>query len=100
MQRTFVMLFGLAVIGYAFIRAPARMKPACTRQLKGWQKLFGAVAIVVTVLIMLNPEFLALGLLGDTAFFEMFVLALSFQMHRYAIGACRGFFTMLRTGLR
>jgi len=39
------------------------------------------------VLILINPEFLALGLLGDTAFFEMLVLALSLQMHLFVTRA-------------
>jgi hypothetical protein len=47
------------------------------------------------MLIILNPEFLALGLLGDTAFFDMFVLALSLQMHMVVARACRACVTVL-----
>jgi len=35
---------------------------------------------VMTMIILLNPEFLALGLLGDSAIFDMLALALSVQM--------------------
>jgi hypothetical protein len=48
---------------------PNRIKPAWSQQLKGWQKLFGLVGVILAVLIIINPELLALGLLGDTAFF-------------------------------
>lgn len=42
------------------------------------------------MLMMLNPEFVALGLFSDAAFFDMVVLALSLQMHSLFIRACRG----------
>jgi hypothetical protein len=38
---------------------------------------------------MINPEFVALGLLGDTAFFDLLVLALGLQMHTIIIEAWR-----------
>ena len=68
--------------------------------MKGWQKLFGVLALVLTVLILLNPDFLALGLLGDTAFFDIFVLALSLQLHTYATQVCRWFVTVVSRGIR
>jgi hypothetical protein len=43
-------------------------KPASFRPFTGWQKLAGAIALILALLIVLNPEFLALGLVGDTAF--------------------------------
>jgi uncharacterized membrane protein YkgB len=48
--------------------------------LNGWQKLFGLIAVIMAVLILMNPDFLALGLLGDTTFFDVLVMALSLQM--------------------
>lgn len=70
------MLFALAIVAVAFTRA--RSQP-----LLGWQKLFGAIAVVSVILILLQPEFLALGLFSDTAFFDMLVLAMSLQMHMW-----------------
>jgi hypothetical protein len=45
------------------------------------------VAFILAVLIILNPEFLALGLVGDTAFFDGLVLLLSLQLQMYAARA-------------
>jgi hypothetical protein len=38
------------------------------------------VAVIGAVLILINPEFLALGLLGDAAFVDLLVLLLSLQL--------------------
>jgi hypothetical protein len=38
------------------------------------------VAVILAVLIVINPEFLALGLLGDAAFFDALVLLFSLQL--------------------
>jgi hypothetical protein len=58
-----------------------RIKPAGSQPLKWWQKLAGGVAVILAVLIVINPEFLALGLLGDAAFFDALVLLFSLQLH-------------------
>ncbi len=76
------MLFALAIIAVAFTRS--RSQP-----LLGWQKLFGAIGVVSVILILLQPELLALGLFGDTAFFDMLVLAMSLQMHMLVTRALR-----------
>jgi hypothetical protein len=90
MQMQFIILLGLVLVSvWAMTRARNRVKPIWAQQLKGWQKIFGVIAIVAMVLIVLNPEFLALGLLGDTAFFDLFVLALSLQMHTFVVRGCR-----------
>jgi hypothetical protein len=82
MQTQFIILVGLALLlAAAFKRTPYRSKPAWSQHLKGWQKVLGLISFVAVILLMLNPEFLALGLLGDTAFFDLLVLALSLQMH-------------------
>lgn len=75
-----ILILGLAILAYAFTRAPNRIKLAWSQQFKGWQKLFGFVAVILAVLILINPEFFALGLLGDTAFFDAFVLLLGLQL--------------------
>lgn len=69
------------ILVIAFNQSPARAKSQWWQHLKGLQKVIGLVAFVGVLLIMINPEFLALGLLGDTAFFDMLVLALTLQMH-------------------
>ena len=55
--------------------------------LTGWQKLFGVVALVAAVVVFLNPEFIVLGLMGDTAFFDMLVFMLALQGHGLAARA-------------
>jgi hypothetical protein len=54
--------------------------------LQGWHKLFGLAAFLVAIVIMLNPELLALGLVGDAAFFDLLVLALSVQIRGIMVG--------------
>jgi hypothetical protein len=49
--------------------------------------LFGVLAFILVVLVVINPEFLALGLVGDTAFFEAFVLLLGLQFQSVATRA-------------
>jgi uncharacterized membrane protein YkgB len=101
MQTRLILLLGLAaVLACAMTCARGRTKPAWSQHLKGWQKVFGAIAVVLTLLVILNPEFLALGLLGDTAFFDMLVLALSLQMHLFAARALRSCMSVLTSGMR
>ena len=47
------------------------------------------LAVLLPLLIIFNPELLALRFLGDTALFEMLVLGLSLQMHTHVAGAIR-----------
>jgi hypothetical protein len=68
-------------------RSSDRTRLGWLRDLSGWQKVFGAVAIVAALLIVLNPEFFALGLLGDTAFFDLLALALALQLHTIFVQA-------------
>jgi hypothetical protein len=84
------MFLWLAMIAFAVTRA--RML-----RLQGWQKLFGVIALVCAVVILLQPEFLALGLFGDTAFFDVLVLSMSLQMHMFATGALRWCAAVLRS---
>ena len=76
MRQTIIILACLAFIAYAIARRSSRR----FEHLNGWQKIFGLVAVFLVVLILINPECLALGLLGDTTFFDVFVMALSLQM--------------------
>jgi hypothetical protein len=85
-----------ALILFAFIvtvvvagrtRRAAMPQPTWAAQLRGWHKIFGLVALVAAVVIMLNPEFLALGLVGDAAFFDVLVLLLSLQLKGFVLQA-------------
>jgi hypothetical protein len=100
MHTTFLLLLGLGIIAYAATRKPRKNGHTWFQHLKGSQKVFGLVAVVLTILIILNPELAALGLFGDAAFFDMLVVALSLQMHTYAIRGCRWCITALAKVLR
>jgi hypothetical protein len=100
MQKAAIILFGLAVLAYVGTRSKDKATPSRFQHLKGWQKLFGVLAIVLTMLIILNPELLALGLLGDTALVDMLVMALSLQMHTFVVRAFRRCVAVLSIGVR
>jgi hypothetical protein len=72
--------FAGAIFVTARTRRTAKPQPAWAVQLRGWHKIFGLVALALALVIMLNPEFLALGLVGDAAFFDVLVLLLSLQL--------------------
>jgi len=80
MSRSTVIIFGAALLAYAFTRLPEKYRPAWARRFTPWQVLLGVVGIVMAVAIVLNPEILALGILGDTAFFDLLVLAIGLQL--------------------
>jgi hypothetical protein len=82
MQAATIILFGLAILAFVFFRTPEKCKSA-------WQNLLGVVAFILALLIIMNPEFLALGLLGDAAFFDVLVLLLSLQLQTFAVRASR-----------
>jgi hypothetical protein len=81
MQTIAFILLGLAALAYARVHPPKLCQPTRFPPFKGWQKLLGLAAIAIALLIVLNPEFLALGLLGDSTFFDLLVVALTLQMH-------------------
>ena len=80
MQITPTLLFGLALAAYALTRVPDKYRPAWTHRLNSWQALIGVVAVVMAVLIVMNPEFYVLGILGDSAFFDLLVLAIGLEL--------------------
>lgn len=100
MKRATIILLGLAMFALASMRSARKTKFKWLRQLSGSQKIFGVVAFLLVLLILLNPEFLALGFLGDTAFFDMLVLAIGLQLHTYVLRAGRGLITALKRTLR
>ena len=99
MNTTAILLLALILLACAVRRSP-RIEPVWSQHRKGGQKVFTLAAFIMALLIVMNPEFLALGLLGDTAFFDMLVLALSLQMHMFALRAFRRCFDALRRALR
>ena len=80
MQMTPTSIFGLALFAYALTCVPDKYRPAWTHRLGSWQTLIGLVAVIAAILIVMNPEFYALGILGDSAFFDLLVLAISIQL--------------------
>jgi hypothetical protein len=76
------------------------MRPAWFDHLNGWQKIFGLIAVMLAVLILMNPDFLALGLLGDSTFFDVLVFALSLQMLVFVQWAWRSLCTAFARSLR
>lgn len=92
MKLTTITLIGFVlVVACAAKHGRSGQRRVWSEHLQGWHQLFGWVAFIVTLLIMMNPEFLALGLLGDAAFFDMLVLALSLQLRSVVFHAWRCF---------
>jgi hypothetical protein len=82
-------ILSLVILAYALTLRFGKFKPARFQTFTGWQKLAGAVALIIALLIVLNPEFLALGLVGDTAFFDLLVFAITLQLQGYGTRAWR-----------
>jgi len=80
MQTSPDILFGLALFAFALSLLPDKHRPAWIHRLTTWQLLIGLVALIVAALIVVTPEFYALGILGDSAFFDILVLAITFQL--------------------
>lgn len=73
----------MPLIVMGFVLVALALQRARSQTLRGWQKVFGVIAFVFAVVLLLQPEFLALGLFGDTAFLDLLVLAMSLQMHMF-----------------
>jgi len=80
MQSAPNILIILAILAWICIRRSSGLKSANSDNLRWWQKLVGIVALLCVVMVAENPEFWALGLFGDTAFFDVFVLLMSIQL--------------------
>jgi hypothetical protein len=88
-------LIGLGMLAFASFRMLKRINPKYSRSLKWWQKLLGVVAALLVVFIIINPEFAALGLLGDTAFVDLLVLMLSLHLQSITVQVRRRMDPML-----
>ncbi len=100
MQKVTFILLGLMMLAYAVTQSQHKTKPSRFQHLKGWEKLIGVLAVICTLLIVLNPEFLAFGFIGDAAFFDVLVLAISLQMHLLVRQAFRRSVDLLSRGVR
>ena len=78
MRGIYAIIFGLALFACALSRVPDRYKPSA--HLQSWRTLIGLVAMIMAILIVITPEFYALGLLGDSSFFDLLVLAIGIQL--------------------
>ena len=74
-------MFGLALFVFALTFLPDKYRPTWIHRLNSWQALIGLVAVIAATLIVMTPEFYALGVLGDSTFFDLLVLAISLQLH-------------------
>ena len=74
------MIIGLVLFVFALAFVPDKYKPTWIYRLSWWQVLIGLVATIAALLIVMNPEFLALGILGDSTFFDLLVLAIGVQL--------------------
>ena len=83
-QATPAILLGLAMLAYALTRLPDKYRPAWSHRLDSWRTWIGLLAVIIAIVIMMNPEFYALGILGDSAFFDFLVLCLTFQLQSIA----------------
>ena len=90
MHLTPATIIGFALFVFALAFVPDKYKPAWIYRLSWWQVLIGLVATVAAFLIIMNPEFLAWGILGDSAFFDLLVLAIGIQLQMILsrIGVC------------
>ena len=74
-----VLIFALVLLGYATFQQSRKARPSAPGK-QWWQQLLGVIAFLAAIVIIINPEFVALGFLGDTAFFDLLVLLLSLQL--------------------
>ena len=73
-------IYWLALLVFALACLPDQYRPAWIHRLDPWQVAIGLVAVMIATAIVMTPEFYALGLLGDSTFFDFLVLAISFQL--------------------
>src|SRR5882672_9599923 len=100
MQNITIILLGMAVLACTSTRSSDNIRLSRLQHLNGWQKLFGVVAFVMALLIIFNPEFLALGIIGDAGFFDILILALSLQMRVFAVRAFHSCADMLSRSMQ
>ena len=80
MQTTPLFLLFLAALIWCTLRKHDAASLGSSQRANPWQKLFAILAVLAAMLIILNPEFLALGLLTDASFFDLLVVLLTLQL--------------------
>src|SRR5262249_33470593 len=85
MQMPLVIAFVIVIVAWASGQRPNR--PKNVERFNWFKKLTTVAAMFMALLIVINPEFYVLGLLGDGAFFDLLVLALSLQLQNILITA-------------
>jgi hypothetical protein len=73
-------LLFLVILAHAVARLTDRIGPTPWRRLPVGQKIVAVAAILIALFILSNPEYLAFGLLGDSAFVDLLVLLLGIQL--------------------
>jgi|SRR3954464_12633071 hypothetical protein len=86
-----MILLALAVIIFARSRSGLKGRLAQLSEYRGWRRIIVVLSVMLALMIVLNPEFMALGFLGDAAFFDILVLAVGFQLQIQMIGLHRAF---------
>ena len=84
-----ILFYGLYLFIFALAFLPDQYRPAWIHRLDSWQVVIGLLAVMIAMAIVMTPEFYALGLLGDSTFFDFLVLAISFQLRGLAAGVWR-----------
>ena len=88
MKRPISMVLFAALVAYGLSRLSDGSKRQELQTGPGWwRRPIVLVAVLVAVLIILTPEFFALGLIGDTAFFDLLVLLISLQLQGFGFQA-------------
>ena len=70
----------LMLLVFALALLPDRYKPTWIYRLNWWQVLIGLVATVAAFVIIMNPEFYALGIIADSTFFDLLAMAIGIQL--------------------
>ena len=80
MPTTSTMIFGIALFACALVWMPDKYRPKWLARPSGGQLLLGLLAMTIATVIVMTPEFYALGILGDSMFFDLLVLFIGFQL--------------------
>jgi hypothetical protein len=76
----------LAVFICGLTRLPDKYRPPWIKRPASWPSLLSLAPVIAALLIVMNPEFYPLGILGDLAFFDILVLGISLQIQITSAG--------------
>jgi hypothetical protein len=83
MQTKLTILLWAALLGYVINRGSDRLKAVPHQHRTWWQRPLVLLALLVALLIVSTPEFFALGLIGDSTFFDLLVLLISLEFQGF-----------------